>query len=414
MLELPSPHLGRCRGGQPRKIGQSPAERYIAASPAAPGPWPRSPLNIASRGLLPGLSGTLDRNAATGARRSAATVARGRSAGARAEAWAAPSARGRRSAPPRTLIESGEPYRESGYMLLMQALELQGNVAEGLRVFDRLRGLLRDELGTSPSPEALTAIHQRLLNPGGGGLLVTVELDRARGRVQPIEPPAALRARGQGASWSAALGELAQLERWLGRSRARGLIRWRCAGAGAAAAGRSGRGQDTAAGRDRRPRSRRWHAGSGRRRKGGGAGRGGGGGQTLVPFQPFVEALGHYVREAPTLELPHHRPRARRRAGPHCCPSCAGDCPTCPRLMPATPRRSALPAVRGRGRGLLGEWPASMPVLISARRRSVGRPPDAQLLLRHLARASLSGRILILGAYRATERQGARASRGPR
>ena len=35
----------------------------------------------------------------------------------------------------RNLIEA-EPYRESGYVLLMEALALQGNVAEGLLVFD--------------------------------------------------------------------------------------------------------------------------------------------------------------------------------------------------------------------------------------------------------------------------------------
>src|SRR3984885_11504938 len=63
----------------------------------------------------------------------------------------------------RTLIES-EPYRESGYVLLMEALAARGNVAEAMRVFDRLRTLLRDELGTSPSREAITA-HERLLTP---------------------------------------------------------------------------------------------------------------------------------------------------------------------------------------------------------------------------------------------------------
>ena len=40
-----------------------------------------------------------------------------------------------------------------------------GNVAEGMRVFERLRTLLRDELGTAPSPEAIAA-HERLLRPG--------------------------------------------------------------------------------------------------------------------------------------------------------------------------------------------------------------------------------------------------------
>ena len=47
----------------------------------------------------------------------------------------------------------------------MEALAAQGNVAEGLRVFDRLRTLLRDELGTMPSPETIAA-HERLLRPG--------------------------------------------------------------------------------------------------------------------------------------------------------------------------------------------------------------------------------------------------------
>ena len=64
----------------------------------------------------------------------------------------------------RHLIEA-EPYRESGYSLLMEALALQGNVAEGLLVFDRLRTLLRDELGTMPSAETI-AVHERLLGRG--------------------------------------------------------------------------------------------------------------------------------------------------------------------------------------------------------------------------------------------------------
>ncbi|WP_028063109.1 ATP-binding protein [Solirubrobacter soli] len=56
------------------------------------------------------------------------------------------------------------PYRESGYALLMAAQEAQGNVAEALQTFERLRTLLRDELGTVPSAE-LRAVHARLLAP---------------------------------------------------------------------------------------------------------------------------------------------------------------------------------------------------------------------------------------------------------
>jgi DNA-binding SARP family transcriptional activator len=53
-------------------------------------------------------------------------------------------------------------YRESGYSLLMESLERQGNVAEALRVYERLRRLLREELGTAPSP-AMQRVHGRLL-----------------------------------------------------------------------------------------------------------------------------------------------------------------------------------------------------------------------------------------------------------
>jgi SARP family transcriptional regulator, regulator of embCAB operon len=54
------------------------------------------------------------------------------------------------------------PYRESGYAVLMEALERQGNIAEALRVYESLRGLLREELGATPSPP-VQRVHQRLL-----------------------------------------------------------------------------------------------------------------------------------------------------------------------------------------------------------------------------------------------------------
>jgi DNA-binding SARP family transcriptional activator/tetratricopeptide (TPR) repeat protein len=54
------------------------------------------------------------------------------------------------------------PYRESGYRLLMKSLAADGNVAEALRVYEDLRVLLRDELGTTPAPD-IVALHRRLL-----------------------------------------------------------------------------------------------------------------------------------------------------------------------------------------------------------------------------------------------------------
>jgi DNA-binding SARP family transcriptional activator len=50
----------------------------------------------------------------------------------------------------RSLVEIA-PLRESGHRLLMRALAAEGNVAEALRAYERLRITLRDELGISPS-----------------------------------------------------------------------------------------------------------------------------------------------------------------------------------------------------------------------------------------------------------------------
>lgn len=57
------------------------------------------------------------------------------------------------------------PYRESAYGLLMEALERKGNVAEALRTYERVRALLREEMGISPGP-ALQARYLRLIRLG--------------------------------------------------------------------------------------------------------------------------------------------------------------------------------------------------------------------------------------------------------
>jgi SARP family transcriptional regulator, regulator of embCAB operon len=54
------------------------------------------------------------------------------------------------------------PYRETAHRTLMEVLERRGNVAEALRAYERLRVLLREELGIAPSP-TVQAVHQRLL-----------------------------------------------------------------------------------------------------------------------------------------------------------------------------------------------------------------------------------------------------------
>jgi DNA-binding SARP family transcriptional activator len=61
----------------------------------------------------------------------------------------------------RSLVEDA-PFRESGYRLLMEALEARGNVAEALRIYDALRVLLHEELGVAPG-RAAQELHRRLL-----------------------------------------------------------------------------------------------------------------------------------------------------------------------------------------------------------------------------------------------------------
>jgi DNA-binding SARP family transcriptional activator len=61
----------------------------------------------------------------------------------------------------KTLVRE-QPFRETGWRLLMRVLDARGNRAEALRVYDELRGLLRAELGTIPSA-ATQELHGDLL-----------------------------------------------------------------------------------------------------------------------------------------------------------------------------------------------------------------------------------------------------------
>ena len=66
------------------------------------------------------------------------------------------------------------PFRESGYRRLMEAYAAAGDRAESLRVYERCRRLLADELGAYPSPET-EAAYRALLGgvpgPDSGGAL---------------------------------------------------------------------------------------------------------------------------------------------------------------------------------------------------------------------------------------------------
>ena len=273
------------------------------------------PLNIASRGLLPGAQATWlepPRRELADVRQQALEVI-GR-AGLMMGGTQLQSAE--RAA--RTLIET-EPYRESGYVLLMEALSARGNVAEALRVFDGLRTLLRDELGTNPSAEAIAA-HERLLRPLERGRETGGPSTRISAR-PAIPLPAELRQRAQGQLIGRAQ-EIADLAaRW---DRVCGVAG---AGAGSRAspdsqggrivllAGDAGIGKTTLTAElalgvhdagaivlaGRSPR------------------------ETVVPYQPFLEALRHWALNA-ALDRPageHARVRVGARAAdPRAAPAC--------------------------------------------------------------------------------------------
>jgi DNA-binding SARP family transcriptional activator/tetratricopeptide (TPR) repeat protein len=328
------------------------------------------PLNIASRGLLPGTQASWlepRRRDLADIRLQALEVI------GRAGLHLGGAQLGSVERAARTLIET-EPYRESGYVLLMAALEAQGNVAEGLRVFEQLRSLLRDELGTPPSPEAMQA-HERLLNPGRG----RAAIQERDGPVGEIDVPAELRA-GAAGPLIGRRAEMAQLEAWWREEGERVMLL-----AGDPGIGKTRLLAETAVRADAEGAI----VLAGRAPE-----------ETLVPYQPFLEALGHYVFHATSdelrvvareygSELARLIPELRRRL-PELPPPDPGD--------PETDRYRLFEAVAG----LLAAISAAAPVLIVLDDLQWADRPSL-LLLRHLARSPHGSRVSILGAYRAID-----------
>jgi SARP family transcriptional regulator, regulator of embCAB operon len=58
-----------------------------------------------------------------------------------------------------------EPYREAGYRYLMRAHAAAGDRAEAVRVYGRLREMLREDLGVDPDPET-RRVFERCLRTG--------------------------------------------------------------------------------------------------------------------------------------------------------------------------------------------------------------------------------------------------------
>ena len=79
-----------------------------------------------------------------------------------------------------------EPFRESSYRALMQAHAAAGDPAEALRVYERCRRFLADELGAYPSPES-EAIYLELLRSSPGSSVTGADGLGADG-VRPESP----------------------------------------------------------------------------------------------------------------------------------------------------------------------------------------------------------------------------------
>jgi ABC-type transport system substrate-binding protein/DNA-binding SARP family transcriptional activator len=133
------------------------AERALAAGdPAAAKTAALLAESLTRRAFLPGDNGTWvedKRRELAGTRSRAVTVLADACLRTGAEAKAASWAE--------QAIEL-EPFRETGYRLLMEAHAATGNRAEALRVYERCRRLLAEELGAYPSPET-ESVYQRLL-----------------------------------------------------------------------------------------------------------------------------------------------------------------------------------------------------------------------------------------------------------
>jgi DNA-binding SARP family transcriptional activator/tetratricopeptide (TPR) repeat protein len=170
------------------------------------------------------------------------------------------------------------PYRESGYLLLMRVREAQGNLAEALRVHERLRTLLRDELGVAPGPQ-VQAEFERMLKAESAGP-----------EPAPAPPPApapapeahAFFATRSGAAFVGRRGELDRLRQYLQRAAEgnRQLILLE---------GEPGIGKTRLAMEFMEVCEA----------EGALALYGRCDAETLVPYQPFVEALRRYVARAP-------------------------------------------------------------------------------------------------------------------
>ena len=269
------------------------------------------------------------------------------------------------------------PFRESGHLLLMRVREAQGNLAEALRVHERLRTLLRDELGVAPGPQ-VQAEFERML-----------KAERAEPAPAPVpaaaapDPEAAhgFFATRSGAAFVGRRGELERLrqhfelavesggrlvllegEPGIGKTRLALQFMEACEEEGALAL----YGRCDA--------------------------------ETLVPYQPFVEALRRYVARVPEAMRTWSPELAR--VMPEMAASGGGEAP--PAAADGEDRYRLFDAVAEVLRDIAGAQPV---VLVLDDLHWADTP--TLLMLRQMVRAADESPLLVVASFRDTERPAA-------
>ena len=277
------------------------------------------------------------------------------------------------------------PFRESAHRLLMEIHEAAGNPAEALRAFEELRSLLREELGTTPGPAAMT-VFERVLRGEPPPVHRAVAPVAPAGTWEPSPWPAPLAAAVDRHALVGRAVELAYLERcWreaLEGQRALVLL------TGDAGIGKT-RGVAELASRAHDDGATVLY---GRFDE-----------ETLTPYQPVVEMLRGWSAGAPLDSL-------RERLGPR-----ASELsillpefgpPPADHLTPGAITGPEADAQRYRFfdavAALMGEIGAETPVVLVFDDLHWADRPTLQLL-RHLVRAPAPRRVLFLGTYRESE-----------
>jgi DNA-binding SARP family transcriptional activator len=282
----------------------------------------------------------------------------------------------------RSLAER-HPFRESGYALLMEIQARRGDIAEATLTFDRLRGFLRDELGTVPSP-GLSALHDELL---------------LSGRMRP--PASGAGTSGAPAPRAAApvplpvIGGVAAASAFIGREGYLESLRvpWLEAGTGqrrfALLVGEPGVGKTRLAS----------HFAAEVHRAGGTVLYGRCDEEPLLAYQPFVEALRHYLRHGdwkPDEESARDLQQLSRLV-----PEARSDEDAPRESFPKSPdsdRYLMFEAVAT----LLGRATRTRPLLLVLDDLHWADKPTL-LLLRHLLRLNEPARMMVLGLFRDVE-----------